>query len=230
MKKVYPLLLLSLTFNCVVAQQVLTTELGNVFQPTNSYITEYNSPEGTPYLNKNFTPAKINAITETKFVRFNGYTGQIEVKADGSRVIVLDEAQAFVIKLLDGSDMVYETHEYVNEREQFKTSFFQLAHETDKFKLFVKEKIIFQKEQKAEAYKERVPPKFKDAKPDFYIEKKDENTTYLSWVPKKVNSFLKTFPDKGQDAKKFIKGNKLKLDRTEDLVKLFEFYFESSKG
>ncbi|NAS12044.1 hypothetical protein [Poritiphilus flavus] len=204
------------------AQQILRTELGNVFYGTNKYKTEYNSPEGTPYLNESFTPAKINDISKTHFVRFNGYSGEVEVKVSEGRVVVLNEGDFFAIKLLDGSNTEYQTLSYLDEKGKRKHSFFQLLSNSEGYKLYLKQKVNYYKEVKAEAYKEAQPPRFKPGKPEFYFSTANDPKE-LTLIPQKTNGFLKLFPEKSQELKKFIKSKKLKLNRKEDLMSIFEY-------
>ncbi|ALM07991.1 hypothetical protein SB49_09400 [Sediminicola sp. YIK13] len=215
-------LLLNLTAH---AQIELRGDLGDVYYSKDLYKTTYNSPEGSPYLNENFTPAKINDINETKLVRFNAYEDRIEVMVEENKVIVLPDTQTYTISLLDGSNKVFETKNYLDEKGNLKNSFFELIVIKEKHSLYLKEKIEFTKAVKAQGYQDSQPAMFKKQKESYFITDFKGQSDQLIYLPRKLKNFLKLFPAHSKTIKSFIKDNKLKIDKSGDLLKIFDFYF-----
>lgn len=223
-KLFYGLLLTSLM---VQGQIELRTELGDVYYSKNLYQTEYGSPEGSPYLNEDFTPAKINNINETKFVRFDAFQDRVEILVDENRVVILPENSKYTISLLDGSEKVYETINHSNDKGNPKYSFFELIANKEHFRLYLKEKIGYSKAEKAQGYQEATPPMFKKQNSTFYITDFLGYSDKLVEIPKKNKNFLKLFQEQSKSIKKFVNDNKLKIDNSDDLLKIFEFYFNN---
>jgi len=205
--------------NGVFAQE-LRNHLGDIYYDTNLYRNKYKVYEGSPYLNEKFTPCKINEISETQLVRFNAYEGNVEVKISTSKVVVLGDSDTYRIVLKDGSGKKYRTANYLNAKEKPKHSFFEIIYEGGPYQLYYLEKIKFTKEVKAEGYKEAQPASFKKAAGSFFVSDLWEKTPYLVELPARLNSFLELFPDQAKALKKFIRENRLKIDNTEDLVKI----------
>ncbi len=227
MKKVL-LAILLLVNATAFGQTQLPTALGDVYYSTDLYKVQYDSPEGSPYLNPEFSPAKINNIRETKLVRFDAFEGRIEVMANSSQVIVLNPSQTFIISLLDGSDRKFETQAYIDEKGSKKNSFFELLATQENFKLYFKEKIKLFKAKKAQAYKAGEPAQFRRIKATYYITDFKNNSETLIGVPQSKKSFAEFFPKHTKEIKDLIKKKKLKISKREDLVEIFEFYFEQS--
>lgn len=209
------------------AQQELRTKFGDVYYATDLYKTKYNAPESTPYLNEVFTPAKINNISETKMVRFDAFEDRVEVMVNAKKVVILQDSQSYSISLQDGSDKLYETKSYRDEKGNAKTSFFELIAHKENYKLYLKEKIKFFKAEKAQGYESPKPAMFKKQKTTNYITDFKGQSDQLLRIPSKVRSFMEFFPNRSKSVRMFMRDNKLKIDNGDDLVKIFDFYFDN---
>jgi radical SAM protein with 4Fe4S-binding SPASM domain len=56
---------------------------------------------------------------------------------------MLAYSDSYRINLLNGSDKIYETHSYLNDKGDPENTFFELIHDDGKFKLFLKERIKY---------------------------------------------------------------------------------------
>ncbi|MBT8302800.1 MAG: hypothetical protein KJO63_15860 [Maribacter sp.] len=225
-KKVF--FLVFVVFNTsLCSQQELRTIFGDVYYEPDRYKTQYDATDSTPYLNVDFTPAKINDINETKMVRFNAFDESVEVMVNAKKVVILQDSQAYTIKLLDGSKKVYETKKYGDEEDKVKTSFFELIARNTKYALFLKEKKKYVKAKKAQGYEASKPAMFKKRKDTYYITDFKEQSELVIKIPSKVKTFVSFFPSHAKQVKMFIKKYKLKIDEGEDLIKIFDFYFDS---
>jgi len=192
---------------------------------------KYDNTEGSPYLNEVFTPAKINDSRETKFIRFNVVENRIEVKVDESRALRLDYSAFYRIKLLDGSNKIYETHSYLNEKGNPENAFFELIHEDAKFRLFLKERIkyIYKPDTKKTGYDEEKSAKFLKVRDVYYLENLVKPSNNIMAVPRKKKNLSILFNDHSKSIAKFIKDEKLGLDEKNDLIAIFNFHFNAVK-
>jgi len=209
------------------AQQELRNSLGDVYYDSNLYNTKYNAQEGTPYLNEVFTPAKIDNISETKLVRFDAVEGRVEILVNDKKVLILDDAESHLITLLDGSNKQYETKKYLTEKGIPKTSFFELVAKNENYTLYLLERIKFYKAVKAQGYGAPKPAMFKYAKKVYYLTDFKTKSDQLLNIPSKVKNFVALFPGHSKSVKLFIKENTLKIDNEKDLLRIFDFYFDT---
>lgn len=214
-------LLLNLT---IYGQIELRGDLGDVYYSKDLYKTKYNSPSGSPYLNENFTPAKINDISETKLVRFDAFEDRVEIMVDEKKVVILPDTTPFTISLLDGSDKQFETKSYFDEKGNLKTSFFELVSIQENYSLYLKEKIEFSKAVKAQGYQDAEPAMFKKQNETYFITDFKGETDQLLRIPSNSGKFLKFLPNHSKSIKTFIKTNKLNIDQDVDLLKIFDYY------
>lgn len=210
------------------AAQELRTQFGDVYYDVNMHRSQYNATIGTPYLKEAFTPCQINDIRETQLVRFNAYNGTVEVKISAAKVVLLDDAETYIIVLKDGSGKTYRTGKYFNHKGELENSFFELIHQSDSYQLFVKENIKYHKEVKAEGYKDAQPPSFKKAGASYFITDLWEKTPHFKLLPNRLSVFLDLFPDQSKSLKKYIRVNRLKLDNPDDLITVLDRALSSS--
>ena len=212
----------------VCGQQELRNRFGEVYYAANLYTTNYNAFEGTPYLNEEFTPAKINDVSETKLVRFDAFEDRVEIRVSANKVVILQASEPYVISLLDGSDRIFETKKSLDEKGNTTITFFELIANHKDYKLYLKEKIKFSKAEKAQGYDKAKPATFKKQHAAYYITDFKTPSGQLIRIPSKVKSFVAFLPKSSKPIKKFIKDNKIKKDKGDDLVKIFDFYFENN--
>jgi hypothetical protein len=228
MKKM--ILILSLSVSCfAVFGQEQRNYFGDMYFVPGKYKTIYNSPEGSPYLNEEFVPAKINNITDTQLVRFDAVLGNVEVMITGSKVVALDNSKLYIISLVDRSNKVYKTLEYVDLDGIENTSFFELLDSTLNYKLYLKENKKFVKKVKAQGYAEEIPAQFKKVKSEFYVTDFKSQSDQLLYIPQKLKPFTEFFQEDSKSIKNFIKENKLNIGDANDLVKIFKFHYDQYK-
>ncbi len=210
-------------------QQVNNGRLDELVFYVGTNTTEYDTEaEGSRYLNEEFTPARINNIEGTQFVRFNAVEGTIELK-DNDKILTLSQSYVYVIKLLDGSDKTYETHSFTDEDGAITNSFFEKLYTSEKFALFLKERIIYIPAKKAKSsYEQDVPGKFKKGNTIFYVTDLSHQSDLLFEVPKKRKKLSSLFKKHIKPIEKFIKKEGLKTDGEEDIIKIINFYFEQN--
>ncbi|WP_347217453.1 hypothetical protein [Chryseobacterium sp.] len=220
MKKIILTLALS-SFSLGFAQQKLSinsiTGFQSAFDDMKNRMGKsmnFDEIEGTPYLNKNFTNAKVAANYQEAPVRYNSYSDEIEFQ-NGDEVQVLpknatfsrieftspkqvmvlletsDELSGYFIELVGGKNAAYK---------KVKTEFIEASAAT-------------------KGYTEKKPASFNQLDPVYYIK------TEKGFIkkPKHQKDILSEFPDKQEALKAFFKSNKIKLDKEEGLIKLVNF-------
>lgn len=229
MKIIYQILVLIFVGPSISAQiqQVNNGSLNELVFYVGTNTTEYDKEaEGSRYLDKEFTPAKINNIEETQFVRFNAVENTIELK-DKDRVLTLSKSYDYSIKLLNGSDKTFETHSFIDEDGTTTTSFFEKLYTSENFALFLKERIIYIPAKKAKSsFEQDVPGKFKKGNTIFYVTNLEGKSVGLTEIPKKRKNLSKLFGNQTKSIEKFIKKEELKMNKKEDILKVLIFYFK----
>lgn len=229
MKELIYSLLIIVTISTNAQQQELKDKtLGEVLYLVNSQNPKYEKIEGSPYLKEQFSPCKINDSRETKFVRFNVVENKIEIRVDESKALKLSYSDSYRINLLDGSDNIYETKSYLNDKSDSEKTFFELIHESDKFRLYRKERIkyIYKLDTKRTGYEDEKSAKFLKVNDVYYVEDLIKPSKNIVAVPRKKKKIQSFFKEHSSSVEKFIKKGKLNPTQTKDLVKILDFYFD----
>ncbi|AXT20068.1 hypothetical protein D7030_02810 [Flavobacteriaceae bacterium AU392] len=172
---------------------------------------------GTPYVNEEFSFAKINNSKELYLVRYNAHQDVMEVKkGENTEIIVLDNEKNYVISM--------------NGKEYITTAFDNgergIAHivwEDTDHALFQKENVKFSPATKAKtSYEASTKAKYSEITNSYYV---DFGNGSLVQVPKKKKKFYALFSDNTKNVQQFVKKEKLKIDNKEDLIKILNFYF-----
>ncbi|WP_336686677.1 hypothetical protein [Chryseobacterium bernardetii] len=174
----------------------------------------FDEVEGSPYLNKKFTNAKVATNYQEASVRYNSYSDEIEFQK-GDEVQVLPKSPTFsrveftapaqVMVLLETSD---DLSGYFIELVNGKNS------------LYKKIKTEFVDASPAtKGYTDKKPASFNQLDPVYYIK------TEKGFIkkPKHQKDIQNEFPDKQEVLNAFFKSNKIKFDKEESLIKLVNF-------
>lgn len=177
---------------------------------------------GTPYVKETFVPARINDYKNTHLIRFNAAQDEMEVKTNGKDISILSKTDKYHIKLVDGTGLVYNNLNYMDDGSVKNGYFISVKTNTENIKLFRKEIIRFTVGKAAQTSLEQdVPSKFTSQNDRFYLQL--NQTTALTEIPFSKKLFLKEFNEK--DVKSFLKKEKLDIKKETDLIRVIEFYF-----
>lgn len=222
------LLIIVGTLICSVSfgQRQIRDELGNGnFYEPNLYKSNYGSNIGSPYLNEEFLPAKVNDYKNPELVRFNAIEGTVEVLISENKVIVLDNSIPYAITLLDNKKQ-YFIKKFIDSKENLNSSYFELIDSVNYHKIYLKENKVFQKKVKAQGYADEEPAKFKKSKDEVFISNFNGQTSNLLKLPETTNKFVKVFDPDSKMIKQFIKDEKLDVSQSKDVVKILKFYYK----
>lgn len=186
----------------------------------------YNEVIGTPYLNEDFVSARVNEIPITHFIRFNVFDNSIEYKGQDDLIYAMSKSYEYVIELLNGSNKVYETHFYMDDKKGINNTFFEKIHDDENFGLYLKETIEYTPVKMAKTSFERNrPAKFTKFKGSYYFQNLNTESKELLKLSKREKLFLKQFDTHANALKKFIKKEGLNISEENHLIRILEFYF-----
>ena len=176
-------------------------------------------------------PAKINNIQKSYLVRFDILENTIEVKKDKDEIIGLSKKANHTIKLLDGSERIFETKNFSNKNGDTLNGIFEQLHSDKVFLLFRKSRIKYQKAKPMKSsYEQAVPAKFIPLDDTFYVSfLKEGKSNGLIEVPQKKKSQKSFFGEYFPKIEKFVKHEKLVFNSDEDLVKILKYYSNLTK-
>ncbi|WCO02061.1 hypothetical protein [Psychroserpens ponticola] len=182
------------------------------------------SVEGSPYINEKYLPATISASEgDVFYVRYNALNDIFEVKGDKNKAYSLNRYRRdIVIEMLNLNKTYQVLGYYDDEKNENFGYFLYLSNPNPKTILFKKEKITFIDEQKASTgYDSSKPAKYKRLNDKFFIKLEDEKI--LSELPSNKKAIAKLFPNHQDKVLKFIKENRIKTSKEDDLVQLINY-------
>lgn len=209
--------------NVTVRQNGPNTEL---YFNTTVKAPTYDEVIGSPYLYDEFVPAKVNEIEMTHFIRFNVFDNNIEFKGDNGIVYSMIKPNDYNIKLMDGSNKVYETHDFDDGKKEGGNTFFERIFTNGKFGIYLKEMIDYTPVKLAKnSFEANRPAKFKKTNGTYYFIDFDADADVLIKLPNKEKHFLKLFNGHATDVKNFIKKEGLYIEKEKDLIHILDYYF-----
>ncbi len=183
------------------------------------------SINGNPYLNENFTSARISADSSKLFsVRYNLVSDEMEMEleSDKTGIIAINKTIPGISVTFVNSGKTYQIFDYLNNIGSTKKGYFiDLSNPNDKIKLLLKQsKVYFEGKPTRSGYQPSTPPSFKNVEDKFFVKIMEDNAFEVKKNKKKIASL---FPKHDSSILSFIKKNKIKVSKEEDLVKLFNF-------
>ncbi|MDX1470306.1 MAG: hypothetical protein R3213_02325 [Flavobacteriaceae bacterium] len=177
--------------------------------------------EGSPYVNEEYLPVKVNGQDIIYSARYNAYNDEMEIKtAESENPIALDTKIDYTVTFIN-NNKVYRTLSYPNSRGQMLKGFLVKVYSTENYTLFMKENIKYQDKIKAKSsYQSDKPAKFVRDADVFYVQKNDGPVKIVPNKRKEIHEIFDTNQDKIKD---FIKDSKTDSDDKNDLVKLLIF-------
>jgi hypothetical protein len=179
--------------------------------------------EGSPYINETYQLAKISSLGENLLeVRYNGYDDQFEINGDQDKTYLLNKHQNDLTIYFLNSDKTYKTFNYVDQQNGIpSTSYFVVLNPNSDMLLLKKESVKFVEGKKGvTSYERDKPPKFR-RNSDKYYYKIREHEIYN--FPNNKTDLTDQFPEIAESILNFIKSNKIKTSREEDLIQLVSY-------
>ncbi|WP_179344258.1 hypothetical protein [Winogradskyella ursingii] len=198
--------------------QYMTTKVTAAKEPENI--------QGSKYLSEQFLPIKIfNQKEDKRFLaKYNAFTGNMEVKEMDSKTddfYVLSKDINDISLEFTTSGELYQTYEYVNEDNESKKDFFVNLVKTNRVSLLKKQEVKFEPAKPAKSsYEKSRPAKYERQKDEYYIKIGAEKAMPL---PSNKNDIAELFPKYEKEIKTFIKKNRIKTSKEEDLISLVKY-------
>ncbi|MBT8259961.1 MAG: hypothetical protein HKO92_06395 [Flavobacteriaceae bacterium] len=221
--------LTSILFFCYslsIAQNVQFADGNETYFRENYFIsldsdTSYDV-EGSKYLMDSFLPAVVSTMPDKLFnIKYNIFSGEMEVQSKNDKVYALNKYRKDISITFINSKITFQLFDYLDSENSMKLGYFQVINRGDN-KVLKKHKIIFMEEKPSKTgYDEHRPPQYKRLDDKYYLNL--ESNPNAVELPKNKNKFAALFPDNKSDILDFIKSNKIKLSKENDLKKLINY-------
>ncbi|WP_431132365.1 hypothetical protein [Psychroserpens mesophilus] len=179
---------------------------------------------GSVYIQNAFMPAKLSLEDGTKIfkLRYNAFNDEIEIEIDGQEPNALNRNIDNLLIIFVGDDKTYEAVDYINDEGSTVRGYFVHANDAhSKHQLLIKESIKFVDRKPAKtSYDKGKPAEFIRLDDRYFIAIGDNPAVEF---PKKKKDLSNIFPDKYDDIIDFMKENKIKTSREEDLIELVNY-------
>lgn len=171
--------------------------------------------KGTRYVNTKFYYGNIAGSNKNVLFKFDALLGEVEVKVD-------DKSSVYITKKL-GTKVTFLNNAYrVFKNEEGNLTYYLTSKNCNKYCLLIKEnKKLDEAVIPQNGYEKYKPPTFSKTKETFYVTFDGENAKK---IPTKKKLFYKFFGEQEKAVKSFMKKNKLKRKKKEDLEKIITFY------
>jgi hypothetical protein len=229
MKKTYSLLLVLLlplasTFGqeFLAGQSVGGSRVAGIISTTPIVLNE--SVEGTPYVNKEYLPAKISAAKGNTFmVRYNAMRDEFEVKGLNNTAYSLNRYRRDIIVEIVPLNKKYQVFGYMDENQNENFGYFVFISDSDKETVILKkERITFIGEKTAvTSYDTPRSARYKRWNDKFFI--KIGDTKLVKELPGGKRAIAKMFPEHKDVVFNYMKANRIKTSREEDLIQLMNY-------
>jgi len=220
------LILFLVAGNICYSQQNIAFADG-AFDRSSSFITigldDKVDVEGSKYIQDDFNMATISIYSGYKFnVKYNAYDDEMEVQGKDNKSFALNKNEKSAEVTFVNNNITYGLFDYANSDGQKVPGYFQKLTVGETVALLKKEKIMFIEEKVSKTgYDTYRPPKFKRLNDQFFIKLKESPVAIE--FPKNKKNIASLFPNKKDKILKFIKENKIKTNKEEDLIKLTNY-------
>jgi len=182
---------------------------------------EFNQAEGSPFLDKEFKPGTIVSGEEVSkaYLRYNIFFEEIEIAQDpGSKDISSLKKEVGTKAIFDNKVFTYLLLDTGNNQNGV---YFQILSTGSQFDLYMKSNVryIAPYYGSTSIDKDR-PGKFEVSNKFFLVSK---NYKFIT-IPKNHRNLLKLVSHKKKEVKDFLKKNRIKLDKEEDVLKFVDYY------
>jgi hypothetical protein len=207
----------SFSQDLVQTQTFVTSGLTYTFDRSDKTI------QGTPYIIDDFSPARVSADSEKIYnLRYNAVSDQMEVETDKNTIQAINKNIDGVKITFLKDEKTYQSINYINEDGIAERGYFiHVNGVNSKIKLLAKEtKKFIERRPAKSSYQDTKPAEFKRLDDVYYIIIKN-NTAQL--LPEKKKDLLKLFPENSDKIEDFIKSNRIKMSKQEDLLELMSY-------
>lgn len=180
----------------------------------------YNNIEGSPYLDDDLLKGYVKfsfGDSTVQYVRYNIYSDEMEY-LDGEKLYVIENVNSLDHVHVNGHFLFYRTYKL---RNSFREGYLDRLVE-GRYNLYLKYNVDFEEAKPARSsYHEPTPNRFVMKNPTWYC---SIDNSVIKNFETDNSSLEEIFREDFAEMKKYIKAEKLKLRKQEDVVRLFEYY------
>ena len=227
MKKIILPLLSIFLFISAYSQQIYKYDLIDFYnyagylEQSKSNALKYDDIKGSPYLQDAFIPGRIYLTSGSYYdgvpLRYNVYDDHIEFQNKDGIAYYLDNPAEFS-QITIGDDTFIHSM-YIDENNHQMEGYFSLI-EGGKGQLLMKYRILYREAEEARPFIDPKPARFISASDEYYIRVNDHKALCV----KGDKPILDALADHSKEVKAYIKENKLKSRKKDDLIKIIKFY------
>jgi RecG-like helicase len=175
---------------------------------------KYSEIQGTPYFPNNFILGKAMCCNETVPMRYDMYSDQIEYNKDGT-TFILEKKEPYT-KIIFNDSKTTLVLENINNTPHY---FILLADGNNSLLKKASVKIQSAMKSSTALVNNEHPAYFQSNAPVYYIKTPNKECQLI----KNTNDILEIFPEKKDEIKTFLKSNKIKFSKEEDLISVINF-------
>lgn len=177
--------------------------------------------EGSPYLDEEFTDAKIRSSEDHVFekvsLRYNAYYDLFEVKMEDD-VYNLRRGGMVSEVNMTGHLFKYFEYDYLSTKAE---GYLELLHE-GKYSLYKKHQVIFTEAEPSKPYQEAKPAMFQERDPLFFIASGEKPPVFI----KNRKGLLSLAGDKEEELNDYLRNNRNRLRNEADFLNAVKFLNE----
>lgn len=175
---------------------------------------------GSPYLTNDFQKGTVYTTSKYQYnglpLRYNAYNDQMEFKTNENEIQSIAAPETVEKIEFDNYKMVYIP--YTNAKK-IRKGFF-IVMEEGNASLYKKPEVVFERAEEPKPYQEAKPARFVERPDSYYIKAGSEVARSIETK----KDLTEVFPDHQKEVEKFIKKNKVKLNKPDRLLELVQFY------
>ena len=183
-------------------------------------LAQISKPQGSPYLNPNFSLFKVENVEEKSKMRYNVYSDEFEFITAKNDTLILDKIPDFDNLNFVAANTTYKLLNYLNTSDKYQFGYLIAIYEKANFGLFKKDNILLTDEKIAKTTLEQsAPAKYYQSSDTYFLKFNDK----IQEFPSNKKRLIKTFPDKKEIIESFLKENKIVFDNEPDKIKIIDF-------
>jgi hypothetical protein len=201
--------------------KITSLESSGIRLSETNYHPTYSKTQGSPYLNKAFSHAKVGDVVQNALLRYNACYDEFEFINSKNDTLVLNNAAVFSTITITYPKAVYQYVNFTEKNGKFNTGYLVNLFEKNGFILYKRQKIKYYDAIPAKSsYDTSTQARFVPLKDTFFLKKIEGEIFEL---PSNKKEFLKLYPEKKPEIEIFIKQNDIDLEKEQDVIKLIEY-------
>jgi len=177
--------------------KITSLESSGIRLSETNYHPTYSKTQGSPYLNKAFSHAKVGDVVQNALLRYNACYDEFEFINSKNDTLVLNNAAVFSTITITYPKAVYQYVNFTEKNGKFNTGYLVNLFEKNGFILYKRQKIKYYDAIPAKSsYDTSTQARFVPLKDTFFLKKIEGEIFEL---PSNKKEFLKLYPKETRD-------------------------------